>query len=148
MLRNIQGANGISIKYEFINGSNKDIEKNKDQKGTGDNNNMVCNRILENENFILIYYSIGNVRNSVFIDKKFHSLFNIKNKDSIIGFEDDITGGMPISPDYIFDNMMMGIIQPSEIIENRNNYNYDKIYNLTTLSIDDNPILSVCLIKK
>ncbi len=140
------GINGISIKYEFINGSNKDIEKNKDQNGTDDNNKMACYRVFENKKYFLMNYDFGSVQNCVFIDKKFNSFSNIKTKDNIIGFEDDITGGLPISPEHIFDNMLIDIIQPSEIIES--NHDYDKIYNLTNLSMDDNPVLSVCLVKK
>lgn len=148
----------IAIKYRFANGNINEKEEyaydevnsqglkqiDKDRNG-----NLKCKSIFENNHFLLVYYELGNKTNLAYINKKDYSIYNIKTEDNILGFENDLTGALPISSLIFLEDLFVTIIDPSEIFENSGKFNYSKLDNiLSSISINDNPILRICLLKK
>ncbi|MBN1145202.1 MAG: 6-bladed beta-propeller [Bacteroidales bacterium] len=148
----------ISDKYSFIYGlyqemgeysGNKEKHERNKPEDKGRNDKLECKSVFENNNLILIYYQIGSVSNLAYINKKDNSIFNLKTKDDMLGFENDLTGELPISSLIFLENSVVTILQPSDLIENSKKSIYKQINKkMATLSIDDNPIIRVCWLKK
>ncbi|MBN2814672.1 MAG: 6-bladed beta-propeller [Bacteroidales bacterium] len=150
-------SSGINMRYEFFYGnpSKNDSTRVKNQsqityKNDSQNKDMMkCGKILESENSIIIYYRFGNASNMAYIDLTDNSITNVKTVDDKLGFEDDIFQGPTIRPKYIFNNSWIDVVQPVDIIEESGNENVISIltskYNL---SVNDNPLLRFCRLKK
>lgn len=148
----------ISDKYSFISGLHEEMGEYSDNKeklgpnkpeGKDRNDKLECKSVFENNNLILIYYQIGSVSNLAYINKQDNSIYNPKTKDNMLGFENDLTGELPVSSLIFLENSFVTILQPSDIIENSNKFSNTQISKImASLSIDDNPIIRICWLKK
>lgn len=151
------GPKCISDKYSFIYGPYKEEDEYADNKEKHERNKpedkdrkdkLECKSVFENSNLILLYYTIGSKWNLAYINKKDNSIFNLITKDNKLGFENDLTGELPISSLIFLENFVVTILQPSEIIENSKKSIYKQIgKKIETLSTDDNPIIRICWLK-
>ncbi len=133
----------IALKYKFVYGDQMDSENN------GENHEFGCGSIIENNNTLLMRYLLDNELHLLYSDKRNNHRVIAKTKDNFAGFENDISNDFPISPDYIFENSWVEILQPYKIIDYLEKFNYKKLdEKLTNLSIDDNPIIRICKLKK
>ncbi len=108
-----------------------------------------CKKILESENSIIIYYRLVNASNMAYIDLTDNSITNVKTIEDKPGFKDDIFQGPTILPDYIFDNSWIDVVQPVDIIEKSGDENFiSPIASKYDLSVNDNPLLRICRVKK
>lgn len=134
----------LTVKYNLVYG---DLKKSRHE--TEDKEKFECKKILESNNILLIHYEIGNNWNLLYVDKTNNYRVNVKTKNNLVGFENDITSDLPIKPRFIFDDAWVEIIQPYDIIENTGRENHEEIANkFENLSVEENPIIRICKLRK